>query len=83
MGPYPELSVATFRYVPKKGDAKAFNERLVAEIHRDGRVFLSSTVINGVYTIRLAALAFRTHLQTIDLALEILREKSAMLQKTL
>lgn len=81
VGPYPELSVATFRYVPKRGDAKEFNELLVAEIHRDGRVFMSSTVINGVYTIRLATLAFRTHLQTINLALEILREKSMMLQK--
>jgi aromatic-L-amino-acid decarboxylase len=75
VGPCPDLSVVTFRYIPKKGDANAFNERLVKEIQRDGRVFLSSTTLDGKYTIRLAVLAFRTHLETIDLALEVLGEK--------
>jgi hypothetical protein len=32
-----------------------------------------------VFTIRLAVLAFRTHLDTIDLTLEILNEKIAAL----
>ena len=75
VGPYPELSVVTYRYLPKRGDADEFNQRLVQEIHSDGRVFLSSTILDGKFTLRLAVLAFRTHLQTIDLALEILREK--------
>jgi aromatic-L-amino-acid decarboxylase len=75
VGPYPDLSVVTFRYIPKKGDADAFNERLVQEIQRDGRVFLSSTTLDGKYIIRLAVLAFRTHLETIEQALEILAEK--------
>jgi aromatic-L-amino-acid decarboxylase len=75
VGPYPDLSVVTFRYIPKKGDANAFNERLVQEIQRDGRVFLSSTTLDGKYIIRLAVLAFRTHLETIEQALEILAEK--------
>jgi glutamate/tyrosine decarboxylase-like PLP-dependent enzyme len=75
VGPYPELSVVTFRYVPKKGDVKAFNERLVQEIHADGRVFMSSSLIDGKFMIRLAALAFRTHLETIELALKVLTEK--------
>jgi aromatic-L-amino-acid decarboxylase len=78
VGPYPDLSVVTFRYIPKKGDANAFNERLVKEIQRDGRVFLSSTTLDGKYTIRLAVLAFRTHLETIDLALRILKEKVSL-----
>ena len=57
------------------GDADAFNKRLVQAIHDDGRVFLSSSVIDGVYTIRLACVVFRTHLDTIDLTLGILRDK--------
>ena len=83
VGPYPELSVVTFRYLPKKGDVKAFNERLVEEIRRDGRVFLSSSQVNGKYIIRLAALAFRTHLQTIELTLQILKEKVKHLEDTI
>lgn len=80
LGPHPDLSVVTFRYIPKKGDAKAFNERLVQEIQKDGRVFLSSSLIDGKYIIRLAVLAFRTHLATIDLALKILKEKVVHLE---
>lgn len=80
VGHYPELSVATFRYVPKSGDANAFNKRLVEAIHADGRVFLSSTMLNGVFTIRLAVLSFRTHLSTINLTLQVLKEKVEALQ---
>ena len=74
-GPEPELSVVTFRYAPKKGNQNKFNELLLKEIHKDGRVFLTSTIINGKFTFRLALLSFRTHLSTIDLTLKILKEK--------
>lgn len=74
-GPYPDLSVVTFRYVPKRGDANAFNEKLIREVQRDGRVFLSSTMLDGKFTLRVAVLCFRSHLRTIDLALEVLKEK--------
>ncbi|MDH5598630.1 MAG: pyridoxal-dependent decarboxylase, partial [Cyclobacteriaceae bacterium] len=77
----PELSVVTYRYVPDSGNANKFNEALLKEIHTDGRVFISSTTLNGIFTLRLAVLAFRTHLRTIDLALEILKEKSEYLER--
>jgi hypothetical protein len=35
-------------------------------------VFLSSTILDGRFTLRLAVVSFRVHLETIDLALEIL-----------
>ncbi|MDE2874527.1 MAG: aminotransferase class V-fold PLP-dependent enzyme [Gemmatimonadota bacterium] len=73
VGPEPELTVVTYRWVPRSGDANAFNRALVKETHRDGRVFLSSTMVDGKFQLRMAALAFRTHLDTIDLALEVLR----------
>jgi aromatic-L-amino-acid decarboxylase len=73
MGPEPDLSVVTYRYLPKRGDADRFNEMIIREVQKDGRVFLSSTMLNGHYTLRLAALAFRTHLETIDLTLDILK----------
>lgn len=75
LGPYPELSVVTFRYIPKSGDANEFNKKLVNEIQRDGKVFLSSTMLDGKFVIRLAVLAFRTHLDTIDLAIDIIKDK--------
>jgi aromatic-L-amino-acid/L-tryptophan decarboxylase len=73
LGPYPELSVVTFRYIPRSGDANEFNKKLVSEIQRDGKVFLSSTILDGKFIIRLAVLSFRTHLNTIDLAIDIIK----------
>ena len=81
VGPYPQLSVMTYRYVPEIGDANAFNARLVEEVRNDGRVFLSSTMIEGVFYIRLAVLSFRTHLSTIQTCLQVLQEKSVLLAK--
>ncbi len=81
VGPEPELSVCIYRWVPERGDANAFNEALVEAIHRDGRVFLSSTTIDGVFWLRLAVLSFRTHRKTVDLALEILQEKVEGLER--
>jgi glutamate/tyrosine decarboxylase-like PLP-dependent enzyme len=70
----PELSVVVYRYVPKQGDANEFNKKLLEAVVADGRVFISSTMLDGDYTLRLACLAFRTHLKTIDTLLEVLRE---------
>lgn len=72
----PELSVVTYRYVPKAGDADEFNRQLLKRVIDDGRIFLSSTVLNGKFTLRFACLAFRTHLRTVDTLLEILKESA-------
>ena len=80
VGTYPDLSVVTYRYVPKKGDADAFNRKLLDEVLKDGRVFLSSTTLNGKFTLRLAVLCFRTHRNTVDLALDILKTNAAKLE---
>jgi len=71
----PELSVVVYRYVPQNGDPDAFNKRLLEEVVADGRVFISSTKLNGRFTLRFACLAFRTHLKTVDTLLKILAEK--------
>lgn len=79
VGPEPDLTVSTYRWVPARGYPDAFNEALVQAIHRDGRVFVSSTRLEGRYFLRLAVLSFRTHLETIELALRVLAEKVAEL----
>ncbi len=78
-GPEPELSITIFRYIPEKGEVNTFNEKLLEEIREDGRIFLSSTTINGKFWIRAAILAYGTHLRHIELLLEILKEKTSML----
>jgi glutamate/tyrosine decarboxylase-like PLP-dependent enzyme len=82
VGPPPDLSIVTYRWVPPGAsldEANRINHEIVENIRKDGRVFLSSTMIDGRYTLRLVALSFRTHLRTIDLTLEILREQVAAL----
>lgn len=66
VGPYPELSITTYRFIPKEGDANAYNKQLLRRIWEDGRFFVSSTTIAGVYWIRLCVLSFRSHLEEID-----------------
>lgn len=73
VGPPPELSVCYFRYLPENGAPNEFNQKLLQLIHRDGRVFMSSTTLEGNFLIRAAVLSFRTHLSTIDLALEVIK----------
>jgi len=74
VGPEPELSVAMFRYVPTTEDANSFNKKLIQAIQKDGRIFLSSTTVNGVFWIRVAVVIFRTHLEQMDLLLQIIKE---------
>ena len=80
-GPYPDLSIVTYRYIPERGDVNQFNRRLNHAVQHDGRVFLSSTSIDGRFTLRLAVLGFRAHLDTIDRAIEILQEKAKEIER--
>ncbi len=80
VGPPPDLSVVTYRWAPpgvRPDRANAINQAIVDGSRRDGRVFLSSTMLDGRFTLRMAALAFRTHRRTIDLAVQVLREQAA------
>jgi glutamate/tyrosine decarboxylase-like PLP-dependent enzyme len=80
VGPSPDLSVVTYRWAPAgAGPARVdeMNRAIVEGARRDGRVFLSSTLLDGRFTLRMAALAFRTHRRTIDLAIRVLGEQAA------
>ena len=80
VGPPPDLSIVTYRWVPPGAsgeEADLVNQRIVDLVRRDGRVFLSSTLLDERFTLRLVALAFRTHRRTIDLALRVLAECAA------
>lgn len=71
-GPEPDLSVSYFWYPVGGATENAFNQKLMEFIHADGRIFLSSTKINGKQVIRIAILSFRTKKETIDVCLDMI-----------
>jgi len=81
VGPPPDLSIVTYRWVPPGSagleEVNRINQAIVDGARRDGRVFLSSTMLDGRFTLRAAVLSFRTHRRTIDLAVRVLREQVA------
>ncbi len=82
VGPQPELSVCIYRYA-KTATPNKFNALLLERVQDDGRIFISSTTINGVYWLRAAIVCFRTRLSTVDLLLQILQENTQKLLKEL
>lgn len=74
LGPEPDLSVSYFWFPTEPSIQNNFNKKLLEYIHRDGTVFLSSTLINGHFVIRMAILAFRTDTKTIDKAMVMIEK---------
>lgn len=69
----PQLSIVTFRYCPPTGDSDQFNSLLSTYIKEEGKVCFSTTVLNNHTYLRMACLNFRTHFDTIALALDVLQ----------
>jgi aromatic-L-amino-acid decarboxylase len=73
-GPAPDLSITCFRYVPHelRGDPSAedylnnLNDRLMAELQLDGRVFPSNAILDGRFVLRACIVNFRTEAADID-----------------
>ncbi len=72
LGPEPDLSVSYFWY-PFENDVDENNKQLMDAIHADGSVFLSSSIIDNRFVIRIAILAFRTKKETVDEAVEMIQ----------
>ncbi len=70
----PQLSLLAFRHVPARltGDEPAIdahNERLLVAINRRARVYLTPTLLDGRFVLRICVLSFRTHRDRVDLGL--------------
>ena len=76
----PDLTVVTYRYIPERGDVNQFNKKLMTSVQKDGRVYISSTMLNGNFTLRFACLSFRTHLHHVDILLSILESLTRKLR---
>lgn len=66
----PQLSVVAFRLKGEGPASDKLNEELQQRVNARGRVFLSSTRLDGRYVIRLCVLSFRTHMDRVRDAVE-------------
>ncbi|MDE0916175.1 MAG: aminotransferase class V-fold PLP-dependent enzyme [Planctomycetota bacterium] len=78
MGDRPQLSVVSFRFRSADGDSDALNEALLHKINARRRIFLSSTKINGMFTLRVCLLHFRTNGDEVKAALEEIQAAAAI-----
>ena len=65
----PELSVVAFRMAGADSDRRS--RALLAAVNASGRVFLSSTDIDGRFTLRLCVVVHRTHADRVAEAVDI------------
>jgi aromatic-L-amino-acid decarboxylase len=72
----PELSTVAFRAVwpgLDAGETDARNRRLMDDVNRRRRVYLTGTTVNGQFLIRICVLSFRTHRDRIEQGLADIR----------
>ena len=73
--PEPELSTVPFRRLPSRGDPDEHNRRLARALQEDGRVYVTSAVVDGRTCLRPCIVNFRTTradvLAIVDLADEL------------
>jgi len=74
LGPFPELSVFTFRFKDRSIDNNELNKLILNELHKDGKIFISSTTINNDIWLRIAILSFRTHKREVDLLITMVKK---------
>ena len=72
----PDLTVVPFRL---RGGDDVENRELLSAINASGRVFLSSTVLEGRYTLRACIVSHRTHRDRVDECIEIVRTAASKL----
>ena len=72
----PDLSIFAFKFRDRGEECDAQTAQLLACINKHPEVFLSSTRVDGRMVIRVAILAFRTHLATIDRLIAIIQQES-------
>lgn len=72
VGPNPDLSVSYFWY-PKEQMQNEYNQKLMNLMMEDGEIFFSSTTIKKKFVIRVAVLSFRTKINEIDRAIQMIK----------
>lgn len=74
----PLLSLLAFRVEPPglEGDPlEALNRAVLDGVNRRGRVYLTGTLLDGRFVLRICVLSFRTHRDRMEMALEDIRSE--------
>ena len=82
----PDLSVITFQYRPEQAgqaEVDVFNRKLLEKIIRSNKLFLSSTLLEGRFVIRVCILSFRTHLSETKDAFYVITSAARELEREL
>jgi len=82
----PDLSVITFQYRPEQAgqvEVDVFNRKLLEKIIRSKKLFLSSTLLEGRFVIRVCILSFRTHLNEAKDAFHVITSMARELEQEL
>ena len=89
MAPVP-LSIVCFRYKttdPQFSNDEEYlnrlNQKILTDVEKDGRVFLSGTILNGKQVLRACSVNHRTDLPHVQFLLNVLREIVANAHATL
>lgn len=70
------LNLVCFRH--RAGDA--LNEELVEALNQDGKIYLTHTKLNGVYTLRMSIGQWQTRREHVEQAWQLIRDKAASLK---
>jgi aromatic-L-amino-acid decarboxylase len=73
----PQLSVVAFRLIRAGLDREGLNDlnqRLLEGINKRQRVYLTATLLEGYFVIRICVLSFRTHLDRMQACMEDIRK---------
>jgi len=76
----PELSTVPFRRVPAAGDVDEHNLRLARALQEDGRVFVTSAVVDGRACLRPCIVNFRTTRDDVRALVDLTDELGARLE---
>jgi aromatic-L-amino-acid decarboxylase len=75
-----DLSCFCLRFVPPRGDANAFNRTLLDRTHRDGRMFISGTTLDGKFALRGCVTNFRSTLDDARICIDTIIELGEQLE---
>lgn len=76
------LTVTCFRYLPQNiSDIETINRSILAQIQKQGDVYLTSTELNGEFVIRANIINFRTNENDLDFLLDKIAEAGKSLSK--
>ncbi|HEY3766973.1 MAG TPA: aminotransferase class V-fold PLP-dependent enzyme [Gaiellales bacterium] len=70
----PALSIVPFRRIPAHGDVDEHNRRLVQELQRDGRLYVTGAVVDGRWCLRPCMVNYRTTVADAHALVDIVRE---------